>query len=207
MTATEDLGGGSYGSTSELSLAVPSPDLVVVNSTGDGTDATTGDGQCDTGGLNSAGDPECTLRAAIEEANDPNTPVDTVWFDLPVTEAGYVAGPPAFWSIQPASALPTVSTTMAIDGSTQPGFVANTAAAPGGLDGVQVIEIDGTSAGALVNGLVVTAADVELRGLVVNDFAEVGIWANGASNSTFAGLYVGTDTTGTAAKPNGSDGH
>jgi hypothetical protein len=38
-TATADLGGGALGATSEFSAAVPSPDLVVVNSTGDAGDA------------------------------------------------------------------------------------------------------------------------------------------------------------------------
>ena len=69
-TATEDLGGGSYGATSEFSEAVVVGDLALtVNSTGDGSDTFPGDGACETGGTNSEGDPECTLRAAIEEAN------------------------------------------------------------------------------------------------------------------------------------------
>ena len=39
-----------------------------INSNGDASDASLGDGVCDTGGL-VGGLPECTLRAAIEEAN------------------------------------------------------------------------------------------------------------------------------------------
>ena len=40
-----------------------------VNSTGDAGDSTTADGICNTGATNSEGDVECTLRAAIEQAN------------------------------------------------------------------------------------------------------------------------------------------
>ncbi len=69
-TATEDLGGGSHGATSEFSAAVTvGPAIVTINSTGDGADDNPGDGYCYTGSNNAAGDPECTLRAAIEEAN------------------------------------------------------------------------------------------------------------------------------------------
>lgn len=41
---------------------------VTVNSAGDASDAAPGDGRCDTGGV-VGDDPECTLRAAIEETN------------------------------------------------------------------------------------------------------------------------------------------
>ncbi|MEZ5227843.1 MAG: right-handed parallel beta-helix repeat-containing protein [Acidimicrobiales bacterium] len=69
LTATQDLGGGTFGSTSEFSLAITVPAVAVVNSVGDAPDLTPGDGNCDTGSTVGAGDPECTLRAAIEEAN------------------------------------------------------------------------------------------------------------------------------------------
>jgi CSLREA domain-containing protein len=119
-TATTDLGSGSYGATSEFSAAVPSPDLVVVNSTGDAGDAATGDGQCATGSTIAGGAPECTLRAAIDEANDPATPVDTIWFAIPASDAGHTAG---VWTITPATVdLPSITDTVTIDGSTQPGW-------------------------------------------------------------------------------------
>ena len=197
-TTTEDLG-GSYGATSEFSLAVPSPDLVIVNSTAAGADASTGDGQCDTGGTNSAGDPECTLRAAIEEANDPTTPVDTIWFAMPATEAGHASG---VWTISPATALPAVTATTTIDGSTQPGHIATTNAAPLPLDGTLVVEIDG--GGSVVgDGLWIQGDGSTVRGLAIGGFFGAGsdgiqIDANGV---TIAGTYVGTDAIGTADNP------
>ncbi len=63
----------------------------VVNSTGDASDSnTTQNTDCDTGNLNSGGQPECTLRAAIEQANAPNSGgLDTIDFDIPTTDPGY----------------------------------------------------------------------------------------------------------------------
>ena len=77
--------GNGHTDTDTASLTVdPTSITVVVNSTGDGSDASPGDGVCDTGGTNSEGADECTLRAAIEEANATAT-VDTIEFSLPVT--------------------------------------------------------------------------------------------------------------------------
>ena len=170
LTATEDLGGGSYGSTSEFStaFAVPSP-IVTVNSTdGDDTDNNPGDGICDTGQLNSAGDPECTLYAAIAEA-EASALIDTIHFDMPTTEAGYSAG---VWTIAPTvSTMETIDTSMTIDGSTQPGFVANTNAAPATLNGTQVVVFD-HSAVATVS-IEVNGANVTLRGLVLRQSLRV----------------------------------
>ncbi len=200
-TTTEELGGGALGATSEFSAAMPSPDLVVVNGTDDNADAVAGDGQCDTGGLNSEGDPECTLRAAIEEVNDLASPVDTIWFDVPVSDAGHVAG---VWTIAPTSGLPNVAAAATIDGSTQSGHVANTTASPAALDGTQVIVLDGSGAG-VTDGLTIDADDVSVRGLVVNGFTGNGVVLNGA-NATVADLYIGTDIVGAAAVPNTGHG-
>ena len=205
-TATEDLGGGDFGSTSEFSLATPSPDLVIVNSTGDATDASTGDGQCDTGGTNADGDPECTLRAAITEANDATTPVDAIWFSIPATDPNHTAG---VWTIAPASALPAVVDTTTIDASTQPGFVATTTPATTGgvaaIDGTRAIVIDGAGAGAGVSGLVLDGDTSSIRGLVVGGFTDHGIVING-DDATIVGVFLGTDAAGTAANANGGDG-
>ncbi|MEM9565832.1 MAG: LamG-like jellyroll fold domain-containing protein, partial [Actinomycetota bacterium] len=207
-TATEDLGGGDFGSTSEFSAATPSPDLVIVNSTGDAADAVSGDGQCDTGGTNADGDPECTLRSAIGEANDATTPVDTIWFAIPATDAGHSAG---VWTITPGAPLPaaTAADALTIDASTQSGWVANTvASAPSGavgFDGTQAIVLDGSSAGVGVSGLVLDGDGSAVRGLVVGGFTNHGIELNGDDGSVTA-VYAGTDATGTTANGNGGDG-
>ncbi len=164
LTATEDLGGGSYGASSEFSAAVPSPDLVVVNSTGDAADATVGDGQCDTGATITGGDPECTLRAAVAEANDPSTPVDTIWFAIPTADPGHTAG---VWTITPAAtALPAIAATVTIDASTQPGWT---------LD--PVIAVDGSSLSGTETGFSVSAGadDTDLGHLAVVGFPNDGM--------------------------------
>ena len=67
----------------------------IVNSTGDASDVLHGDAVCDTGGLNSEGAPECTLRAAIEEANDlpPAYEEAAINFNIPPSDPGYTASP------------------------------------------------------------------------------------------------------------------
>ena len=63
------------------------PNTPTVNSTDDDPDINPGDGLCNTGQLNSEGRVECTLRAAIQEANaDPDsTAID---FDIPIADSG-----------------------------------------------------------------------------------------------------------------------
>ncbi|MCP3935906.1 MAG: CSLREA domain-containing protein, partial [Actinomycetia bacterium] len=115
---SDDDGGTDRGAVYVLDLTM-SP-TVTVNSTGDAADANPGDGLCRTGGLNADGDPECTLRAAIEEA-EASVAITTVEFAIPTGDSGYVPGPPAYWSIAPGSALPSITSSMTIDATTQAG--------------------------------------------------------------------------------------
>ncbi|MEZ5227844.1 MAG: hypothetical protein R2710_14565 [Acidimicrobiales bacterium] len=121
-TATEDLG-GSYGATSELSQVetVEAADTIVVNSSGDGVDINLGDGRCDTGDTNADGAVACSLRAAIAEANA-SAAIDVVHFDIPILDAGYVAGAVDHWQIAPASELPNLwAERSVLDATTQLG--------------------------------------------------------------------------------------
>jgi hypothetical protein len=121
-----------------------------------------------------------TLRQAILDANA-NPGPDAIAFDI----AG--AGP---HTIVPLSALPDVTDTVEIDGSTEPDFA-----------GTPVIELRGDSAGAGVSGLTLTSSGSTVRGLVINRFAANGIHISGAGAmaNTVAGNYVGTNAAGTAA--------
>ena len=74
-----------------------------VNSTGNGQDANTGDLVCET----ASGSGICTLRAAIEQANN-DVAADTVAFDIPTTDPGYSALTNTFL-IQPGSPMPVIS--------------------------------------------------------------------------------------------------
>lgn len=165
----------------------------VVNATGDAVDATPGDGLCDTGGTNSQGAAECTLRAAIQEA-DAVVVVDSINFNIPNTEPGYSAAPLSY-TIQPGTPLPAVSDQVVVDGSTQPDF-----------PGTPIIVLDGTAAGITAHGLVIgaTAGGSTIRGLVVQNFAENGILLLGGNN-VIAGNYLGIGADGTTAAANNTN--
>jgi len=188
LTATEESTGPVYGSSSEFSAryTVNPPATVVVNSTGDTGDATPGDGSCDTGGLNTQAAPECTLRAAIEEANAPSGAVATIHFAIPTGDTGYSAAPVGF-TIEPAGVLPIISQPLTIDATTQPEHA---------TEGRPVIELSGASAGA-VSGLTLTSTGSTIRGLAINRFGAHGIAINGGGSNTIVGNYIGPDVTGT----------
>ena len=135
------------GEVEDYEATIETVNRFVVNSTGDLGDNNPGDGSCDTGGVVGI-DPECTLRAAIEETNAlPNLSAgpDVIIFDI----AG--VGP---HTISPLSVLPTVTEPVVIDGTTEPDFSGAT----------PVIEVEGSSAGAGVNGLRITAGASSVRG-------------------------------------------
>ena len=116
----------------------------VVNSTTDAPDLVPGDGACDTGALNTQANVECTLRAAIEEANALGGS-DTIDFNVPTSETGYSAAPLSY-AIQPVSPYPAIAQTTIINGTTQPDF-----------PGTPIIVVDGAGAGAATDGLVLAA--------------------------------------------------
>ena len=151
-----------------------------VTVTSDGGDANVGNGVC----ADSNGD--CTLRAAIQEAND-TTATDTIAFNIPGS------GP---HTIQPGSELPIVTKAIILDGTTEPDF-----------SGTPIIEIDGSNAGAGAEGLDIGAANSTIRGLVINRFDDDGIDIDsGYSSITIQGNYIGTNVTGTVGLGNGGDG-
>ena len=131
-----------------------------------------------------------SLRDAIICANT-IVGTDTIDFNIPG------AGP---HTIQPASALPTITDPVLIDGYTEPGASPNTLAV--GSDAALMIELDGTGAGG--DGLTITAADSTMRGLVINRFSGDGISITGAAatGNVVEGNFIGTDVTGTVALAN-----
>lgn len=170
-----------------------------VNSTGDSGDQAPGDGSCFTGqfldpapGSNfRAG--ECTLRAAIQQANA-NKVKDTINFAIPG------AGPHI---ISPASQLPGITRPVTINGYTESldeganPARANTAAT--GTDAVLKIVLDGPGNTSQI-GLPIGASNSTVKGLVINGFA-IGINLNSDDN-VIAGNFIGTDVLGTTPSPN-----
>ena len=119
-----------------------------------------------------------SLYEAIQNANANTGVTDTITFNIPG------AGPHV---INLTAALPAITDTVIIDGTTDPDYV-----------GTPVIELDGSSAGAGISGLTLGAGSdgSTIRGLVINRFATNGILVDGSDNNTITGNYIGTDGTG-----------
>ena len=127
-------------------------------------------------------DDSCTLRDAILTANAREGP-DRIEFAIgegPVT-------------IRPLTALPVLEDGgTLIDGSTQPGE-----------SSLPLVYLDGAGV-ALASGLLITGADVEIRGLAVGNFVRYGLAAIGetAQRARFIGNWVGLSPDGRTAAPN-----
>ena len=132
-----------------------------------------------------------SLREAILNANAFVGP-DSIFFDIPTSDTGYVSGPPSYWSIAPDSALPLISDTLIVDGYTQPGAQQNTMAWPDGLNGILKIELDGTNAEGSSHGLEITAGGCTIRGLAINRFNSQGIRIATNGGNAIGGNYIGT---------------
>ncbi len=151
-----------------------------VDSTGDGADSSTTDAICDDGSGN------CTLRAAIQQANALSSGV--IEFNISGTGTH---------TISPASALPTITRPVFIDGYSQSGASA----------GTLLIELDGASAGTDADGLTLSGEDSVVRGLVVNGFEGNGIVLEGSSGGqSLEGNHIGTNVDGSVDDGNGSAG-
>jgi hypothetical protein len=173
-------------------------DGITVDSKGDGADANTADSICDDGSGN------CTLRAAIEESNQ-EAGSQTIEFNI-TGPADFTNGAQSGYTIQPNSALPDITDTVTIDGYSQPGAQANLAAAPNPLNGVLLVEIDGVNAGINKSGIVINGpSGVQVRGLVIDNWDNAGIQIGG-DNAEIYGNYIGTDYSGSVAKPNMGNG-
>ncbi|MEZ5652839.1 MAG: DUF4347 domain-containing protein [Burkholderiaceae bacterium] len=138
-------------------------------------------------------DGRVSLREALLAANStPNGAFpDQIHFDIPEALVG------GAHTIQPVSALPTITQAVTIDGSSEPDFA-----------GSPIIEIDGSGSGASGGlSLSSTADGTTIRGLVINRFTGSGILvSSGADNVTIAGNHIGTDVAGSTDLGNTSNG-
>lgn len=142
---------------------------------------------------------ECTLRAAIQEANRTNGR-DTIVFGI---------GGAGVKTIAPRNFLPPITEQITIDGYTQPGAAPNTSPAGQALNAQLVIQLSGYDAG-FSSGLVIAdgVSSSLIRGLVVNRFQGDGIrvGATTGADNVIAGNFVGTDANGTTDLGNGQAG-
>ena len=175
---------------------------LTVNSTGDDPDANAADSSCNTGNM-VGNSPECTLRAALQEANlNPDT--DIIAFDIPSSDPGYnpVSG---VYTIRPAwPRYPQIKGNLTIDGFTQPGASASPDNPPVLADHVLKIQLDGSLA-AGVNSAFESApvssggiGNVTIRGLVFNSWTNP-VWIFLTDNWTIRDNFFGTDVTGFVA--------
>ncbi len=184
------------GNTSEFSAPVTlgAQGTLVVNSTDDDGDATPGDGVCETATAN-----ECTLRAAIQEANA-FAGGNEVAFAL----TGNASGVP--YVIQPQTALPTITDPLTINGSTQAGNEGVCTTALASRPTYQVV-LDGSALPNGTNGLVFSTGNSAVRGLNVRHFPEAALLFDGdgaaVEDIVVACNFIGTDETGLTAAANG----
>lgn len=161
--------------------ATAAPLTFTVNVNTDEVDANPGDGTCET-----ANTGECTLRAAIEEANA-NAGADTIEFNIP---GGGVH------TITLAGQLPNLNETTTIDGYSQSGASPNTSVSPEPINSTIKIEINaenltGTSA------LVLGAEDSIIKGISIYSCLDRAcIDVQNVSGVKIQGNYIGTDATG-----------
>ncbi len=168
------------GSGTVVPTAQAAATTFTVNSANDADDAT-----CDA--------THCSLREAINAANA-NSGTDTIAFNIPGV------GP---HTIQPTSALPTITDPVVIDGYTQSGASPNTNGPGLGLNTVLKIELDGTNAGSpFINGFRISAGNTTIRGLVINRFSKSGIRLESNGGNTIEGNFIGSDLNGTGALGN-----
>ena len=159
--------------------------IFTVNSTGDGADNNPTDGVCDDGTV--PGSTNCTLRAAIQEANRVQT--STIKFDISGSGTR---------TIQPASFLPEVTGTVFIDGFSQSG------ASPTNY----LVELDGTNVTTSgTSGLRISGANTWVRGLVINRYSSSGIVLEGSGGKqVIEENRIGTNAAGTGDSGNAQAG-
>ena len=209
ITATATELGDPGSGTSEFSACVEPQQAktFVVNSTRDDgkPQPAPQDGECWTGEMidvDGEDVKECTLRAAIEEANI-SPDFNRIHFNIPDP------GEPDVHTIRPGSpetnpdlldpGLPSIYHPVWIDGYSQPG----TFRAEGQEPATLLIEIDGTGAGPEADGFIVErgAEGTRISGLVIHSFGRVGIQL--LSNDNWVeGNHIGTDAAGMESKPN-----
>ncbi len=124
-----------------------------------------------------------SLRQAILDANAA-AGADTIGFAIPGSGVHTIA---------PTSGLPTVSGPTTLDATTQPGYA-----------GSPLIEIDNTNATGTFYALLINGGDSVVKGFCINRASGPAIWLANGNNNAVTANYLGTDPTGTIARPNGT---
>jgi CSLREA domain-containing protein len=164
-----------------------------VNLTADTPDANLSNAACDVNPT--ASGKQCTLRAAIQQANA-TAGADTIRFAIP--------GTTGVKTISPASALPGITEQVTIDGYTQTGAHPNTKAL--GNDAALKIQLNGTNVPGGSGLEIASSSGSVIKGLVINRFGVDGIEINGDSVANrVEGNFIGTNPAGTLDRGNATD--
>ncbi len=172
------------------SLAIPArAATLTVNSIGDAADAAL-DGTCETGMPG-----ECTLRAAIEEANN-LAGLDQIEFNI--------SGCAGSCTIDILTLLPDIVSPVVIDGSTQPGS-AQVCTLPIGDRPTYGIVLNGTAVYGAKLRLESGSSGSTIRGLNIQNFTDAMAIVNSGDNVIECNFF-GTDPDGNAGPGNFLDG-
>ena len=126
-----------------------------------------------------------SLRQAILDANA-SPGLDTITFAIGTAGSQQ--------TIQPTSALPTITNAVVLDGWSQGGA---------GYSGPPLVELSGALAGSTAYALRITSGGTTVRGLVINGFASgTGVILLTAGGNWIYGNYIGVNIAGNAAVPN-----
>ena len=193
-TATVDLGGGNYGSTSEFSGI----GILIVDTTADTVDGTVT--SIDALIANRGADGRISLREAILATNATTNygGADHIYFDIPEALVG--GAHTIAINSTALGVLPSITDAVVIDGTSEPDFA-----------GTPIIELDGNLLATLStnHGLTIDVGGggSTIRGLVINNSGADGIKIElGADGNTIEGNYIGTNVAGNAAAANADDG-
>jgi hypothetical protein len=125
-----------------------------------------------------------SLRQAITDANA-NAGPDVIEFNIGP------AGEKRIALADASGALPAITDSLTIDGTTQPGF-----------GGIPVIEMSGIDVLSAVEGLQITTSNCVVRGLAITHFRGNGIAISGGGNNAIEGCIIGLDVAGTSESGN-----
>jgi hypothetical protein len=135
---------------------------------------------------------DCSLRDAITAADayaGSNIQGSTIDFNLPA----------GVQTISPATQLPTITTGVTIDGTSEPGYSQAT--------GVPLIDIDGANcATATCEGLNVNGGQTIIEGLAVEGFSGAGVLLGGGSHNFVTNDWIGENPATQAFDGNTADG-
>ena len=146
---------------------------------------------------------DCSLRGAINQATAGS---DIITFNIPAASDPGCVVATGVCTIAPASALPTITAHLTIDGFSQPGTLQNTNPMTQGSNASLKIVLSGGGAGMGANGLLVDhtfAGSTMIQGLVINGFSGAGIRIENPDFVSVRGNYIGTDALGSADLGNG----